>query len=106
MKIENLWIQIEIIYKNFNFSSKLMVNDLMIISQDNYYLCHYHSINKFSIRLEKEYSMSQMNYNYKAIIETSNNFNDHQIFDDVIPEKFIDIIKPILRNFQLDIILD
>jgi hypothetical protein len=38
MSIEQLWNDIRLIYEGLNFSSKLFIDDLMIISQDNCYL--------------------------------------------------------------------
>jgi hypothetical protein len=34
--LEKLWNDIRLIYDGFNFSSRDLVNDLMIISKDNY----------------------------------------------------------------------
>ena len=39
--LEKLWNDIRLIYDGFNFSSRLLVNDLMIISKDNHYLLYY-----------------------------------------------------------------
>lgn len=35
--IEKLWNDIRLIYDGFNFKSNPLVDDLMIVSQDNYY---------------------------------------------------------------------
>jgi hypothetical protein len=111
MKISTLWSQIQSIYDKFEFSSKLMVNDLMIISTDNYYLCYFEwytpkelGKEKFALRLEKDFSITEMESKYKAIIE----YKDSEIerFEDELPEYWSNLIKPILRNFQLEVILD
>lgn len=111
MKISTLWSQIQSIYDKFEFSSKLMVNDLMIISKDNYYLCYFEwytpkewGKEKFSLRLEKDFSLTEMESKYKAFIE----YNSSEInrFEDELPEKWANLIKPILRNFQLEVILE
>ena len=110
MKISTLWSQIQSIYDNFEFSSKLMVNDLMIISKDNYYICYFEwytpewGKEKFALRLEKDFSITEMESKYKAFIEY--NDNDVHRFDDELPEKWSNLIKPVLRNFQLESILE
>jgi hypothetical protein len=111
MKVSTLWSQIQSIYDKFEFSGKLMVNDLMIISKDNYYICYFEwytpgecGKEKFALRLEKDFSMSQMESKYMAFIEY--NDNDVHRFDDELPEKWSNLIKPVLRNFQLESILE
>ena len=39
--LEKLWNDIKLIYDGFNFSSRLLIDDLMIVSQDNHYLLYY-----------------------------------------------------------------
>jgi len=111
MRISTLWHQVQNIYEKFEFSSKLMINDLMIISKDNYYICYFEWFTpgewgkqKFALRLEKDFSMSQMESIYKAFIEY--NDNDVHRFEDELPEKWTSLIKPVFRDFLLDSILE
>ena len=39
--LEKLWEDIRLVYEEFNFSSKQLIDELMIISQDNHYLLQY-----------------------------------------------------------------
>ena len=59
--LEKLWNDIKLIYDGFNFSSRLMVDDLMIISNDNYYQLYYKSNSDIStqIRIEKQCKLSK-----------------------------------------------
>ena len=111
MKISTLWYQVQDIYNKFEFSSKLMVNDLMIISTDNYYICYFEWFTsgewgkqKFALRLEKDFSVTQMESKYKAFIEY--NDNDVHRFEDELPEKWANLIKPVFRDFLLESILE
>ena len=111
MKISTLWYQVQDIYNKFEFSSKLMVNDLMIISKDNYYICYFEWFTssewgkqKFALRLEKDFSVTQMESKYKAFIEY--NDNDVHRFEDELPEKWTSLIKPVFRDFLLKSILE
>jgi len=59
--LEKLWKDIQYIYDEFNFSSRLMVDDLMIMSNDNYYQLYYQQDDTSTgIRIEKNYSVAQM----------------------------------------------
>jgi hypothetical protein len=58
--LERLWNDIRLIYEGFNFSSKQLIDDLMIISQDNYYLLQYKKDLEpvVNIRIEKTASIT------------------------------------------------
>ena len=60
--LEKLWNDIRLIYDGLNFSSKLLIDDLMIIPQDNHYLLYYKSNSDIStqIRIEKNLSLVNM----------------------------------------------
>jgi len=111
MLISTLWNQVQNIYEKFEFNSRLMVNDLMIVSKDNYYICYIEwytsgewGKQKFALRLEKDFSISQMEPIYKAFIEY--NDNDVHRFEDELPEKWSNLIKPVFRDFLLESILE
>jgi len=57
--LERLWNDIRLIYEGFNFSKQL-IDDLMIISQDNYYILQYKKDLEplVNIRIEKHYNLS------------------------------------------------
>jgi hypothetical protein len=78
--LEKLWNDIRLIYDGFNFSSRLLVNDLMIISKDNHYLLYYKQDDiSTQIRIEKQYDLVKMwsddnevdMTNYKIHVEVS-----------------------------------
>ncbi len=60
--LEKLWNDIRFIYDGLNFSSKELIDDLMIIPQDNCYLLYYKSNSDIStqIRIEKNYDLVRM----------------------------------------------
>lgn len=102
MKISTLWNQVKFIYDNYDFSNRL-INDTLIISRDNYYyLCWSEGNSRsVSLRLEINFNISKMKSEYKAEI---NGFGSE--FTDYIPDEFLNDIIPILRDFQLDTILE
>lgn len=102
MKISTLWNQIKFIYDNSDFPNKLL-NNLLIISRDNYYYLCWSEGNgrSVSLRLEIDFKISKMKSEYKAEI---NGFGSE--FTDDIPDEFLKDIIPILRDFQLDTILE
>ena len=60
--LKKLWEDIQTIHDGFNFSE--IIEDLMIISRDNYYLLHYEPDNKdcFRIRIEKDYNLVRIQH--------------------------------------------
>ena len=57
--MKKLWEDIRLIYEGLNFSKRLMIGDLMIISQDNCYLLQYQPDGEYAIqvRIEKDYNL-------------------------------------------------
>lgn len=104
-----LWNDIQLIYDGFNFSSKLLIDNLMIISQDNYYLLHYHPDNGdfIQIRVEKDYNLVRIwggdvpynMVNYKIHVEVGS-----QIYtsENSMIELAYKIITPFLREVKLN----
>ncbi len=112
--LEKLWEDIKLIYDGFNFSSRLMVDDLMIISQDNHYLLYYKSNSDVStqIRIEKNYDLVRMwsddnevdMANYKIYVETRGNvsgFNQVYTSEKSMIELSYKILTPFLRQIKL-----
>ena len=104
MKPKDLYHQIAEIYNNFEFSTKLIIDEFMIIFKDNYYLC-YHKLDddsKIQLRLEvdKDYTEYTMIYDFNTdkghypVIQIEN--------DQDIPEPIMNKIKPIIRHFKLN----
>ena len=109
-----LWNDIQLIYDEFNFSSKLLIDNLMIISQGNYYLLHYKPDNgdpltsiSTQIRIEKDYNLVRIwggdvpydMVNYKIHVEVGS-----QIYtsENSMIELAYKIITPFLREVKLN----
>ena len=106
--LEKLWNDIQLIYEGFNFSKEFQIDNLIIISQDNYYNLHYAPDNKerVNIRIEKDYNLVRMwggdvpydMVNYKIHVESGNKIDldeKHKI------ELAYKIITPLLREVKL-----
>jgi hypothetical protein len=112
--LEKLWNDIKLIYEGFNFSSRLMVDDLMIMSNDNYYQLYYKSNSDIStqIRIEKNYDLVRMwsdievdMTNYKIYVEVSGNvLGGKQVYtsENSMIELAYKIITPFLREVKLN----
>ena len=113
--LEKLWKDIQYIYDGFNFSSRLLIDDLMIISQDNHYLLYYKNNSDIStqIRIDKHYSLVNMwsdnkevdITNYNIHVEVSGNVpGGKQIYtsENSMIELSYKIITPFLREVKLN----
>jgi len=110
-----LWNDIQLIYDGFNFSSKLLIDNLMIISQDNYYLLHYQpepdrwvlGENSTQIRIEKDYNLVRIwggdvpydMVNYKIHVEVGSQI---ELDENYKIELAYRIITPYLRELKLN----
>lgn len=105
--LEKLWNDIEFIYNQMNLAKRLLIADLMIISQDNCYLIYYKpSEVSTQIRIEKNYNLVKMwsdetefdMTNYKIHVET-----DNQVYtsEKSMIELTYKIITPFLREAKL-----
>jgi hypothetical protein len=102
--LEKLWNDIGLIYDGFNFSSIDLVNDLTIISKDNYYQLYYDISTK--IRIEKQYDLVKMwsddnevdMTNYKINVEVGD-----QIYtsENSMIELSYKVLTPFLREVKL-----
>ncbi len=106
--LEKLFNDIRLLYEGLNFSSRLLIDDLMIISQDNCYLLYYKQ-NEIStqIRIEKNYSLVNMWSDNKEVdiidyilhvqvgekIEIGENYKVELVYK---------IITPFLRELKLN----
>ena len=109
--LEKLWNDIRLIYEGLNFSSKLLIDDLMIISQDNHYLLYYKQ-NEIStqIRIEKNYSLVNMWSDNKEVDITYYNIHAEvgdQVYtsENSMIELTYKIITPFLRETKLNKII-
>jgi hypothetical protein len=113
--LEKLWNDIKLIYDGFNFRSGLIVDDLMIISNDNYYQLYYKSNSDIStqIRIEKQYDLVRMwsdidvdMTNYKIYVETRGNvpggFSQVYSSENSMIELSYKVITPFLREVKLN----
>jgi hypothetical protein len=113
--LEKLWNDIKLIYDGFNFSSRLMVDDLMIMSNDNYYQLYYKSNSDVStqIRIEKNYDLVRMwsddnevdMINYKIYVETRGNvsgFSQVYTSEKSMIELSYKVMTPFLREVKLN----
>lgn len=111
--LEKLWKDIKLIYDGFNFSSRLMVDDLMIMSNDNYYQLYYKSNSDIStqIRIEKNYDLVSMwsdidvdMTNYKIYVEVGGNVSGGKqtyTSENSMIELSYKVITPFLREVKL-----
>jgi hypothetical protein len=119
--LEKLWNDIRLIYDGLNFSSKLLIDDLMIIrnfdevSNDNYYQLYYKSNSDIStqIKIEKNYDLVRMwsddnevdITNYKIYVELSGNVHGgkktYYTSENAMIELTYKIITPFLREVKL-----
>lgn len=111
MKPKDLYYQIAEIYNNFEYKSKLLIDNFMIISKGNYYLCYYELDNgsKIQFRLEVNYIITKVNEDfveYTMVYDAKTdegNFPPMRIdHDKDIPEPIMNKIKPIIRQFKLN----
>ena len=117
--LEKLWNDIRLIYDGYNFKSNPLVDNLMIVSQDNYYIVNYSSFDSLSkkrittqIRIEKNYynlvnmwsdSREVDITDYKLTVQRNNKIEvdeNHKI------ELAYKIITPFLREVKLGKIIN
>lgn len=106
--MKNLWDDISLIYEGLYFRKRMLMDNLMIISKDNYYLLHYSPSGQTTtqIRIEKNYNLVRMwggdvpydITNYKLHVENGGKIEldeNHKI------ELTYKIITPLLREVKL-----
>lgn len=106
--LEKIWNDIRLIYEGLNYSSRLLIDDLMIISKDNYYQLYYKPTDKnpTQIRIEKNWSLVNMWSDDKEFDITY--YNIHVEVDGQVEldenhkiELSYKIITPFLREVKL-----
>jgi len=108
--LEKLWKDIQYIYDEFNFSSRLLIDDLMIVSQDNHYLLYYKQDDiSTQIRIDKQYDLVKMwsddnevdMINYKIYVERSGDVQQIYTSENSMIELSYKILTPFLREVKL-----
>ncbi len=109
MTTEELYKHIETIYNHFDFKSKTIINNLMIISKDNYYqvLLIISDTHKLQFKISKQYSIVKNTY-YIFHYEISNGTENESYHDliEFIPKKVVDLITPTIRQFNINLLLN
>ncbi len=107
--LEKLFGDIRLIYEGLNFKNKLSINDLMIVSQDNYYLLYYKPDDiTTQVRIEKHFSLVNMWSDNKELDITYYNIHVevggevYTISENSMVELTYKIITPFLRDLKLD----
>ena len=115
--LEKLWNDIRLIYGGLNFSGRLLIDDLMIMSQDNHYLLYYkHDDIVTQIRIEKNWSLVNMWSDDKEVDTTyynihvevgkvGENFSQVYTSENSMIELTYKIITPFLRETKLNKII-
>ena len=106
--MKKLWEDIRLIYEGLNFNKRLIIDDLMIISQDNHYLLQYQPDGEYStqVRIEKDYNLVRIwggdvpydMVNYKIHVEVGNQICTSE---NSMIELTYKIITPYLRELKL-----
>ena len=109
MTTGELYKHIETIYNHFDFKSKTTVNNLMIISKDNYYqvLLIISDTHKLQFKISKQYSIIKKTYYifHYEIIDGEETESLHDI-KDTIPQKLVELFLPTIRQFNINLLLN
>ena len=112
--LEKLWEDIRLIYDGFNFSSRLLIDDLIIVSKDNHYLLYYKQDDiSTQIRIDKHYSLVNMWSDNKEVdttyynihVEVGNpeaSFSQIYTSENSMIELAYKILTPFLREVKLN----
>lgn len=113
MTIEELYNHIETLYNNFDFKSKLIIDNLIIIGKDNYYqlFLSLSDNHKLQLRISKQYSIIKntsgrrcVDYILNYEIIDSNESQNYNEIKDKVPEQVIKLLLPTIREFKLKIL--
>ena len=106
--LEKIWNDIRLIYDWYNLKSKLVINDLMIISKDNYYLVYHrpHRGETTQFRIEKNYNLVNIWSDSKEVDITDYNLHVEvdskiEIDEDYKIKLVYNIMTPYLREVKL-----
>jgi len=109
MTTEQLYNHINTLYNNFDFKSKLLIDNLIIIGNDNYYQLYLNisDTHKLQLKISKQYSIIKNTY-YIFHYEISNGTENESYHDliEFIPKKVVDLIIPTIRQFNINLLLN
>ncbi len=109
MTAEQLYNHIETIYKHFDFKSKMLIDNLIIIGKDNYYqlLLSISDNHKLQLKISKQYSIIKKTYYifHYEIIDGEETQSLHDL-EDTIPEKVVELLLPTIRQFNINLLLN
>jgi hypothetical protein len=108
MTNQQLYKQVETIYNHFDLKSKTIIDNIIVVSKDNYYLCYINISDNFKIqfKVEQKYSIIKKTHyilHYNIITDTENTSNNTQ---EEVPKSILDIITPHLRELNIKILLN
>lgn len=107
MTTEELYKHIDILYNNFDFKSKLLIDNLLIIGKDNYYqvFLNISDNHKLQFRISKQYSIiKNIYYIFHYEITHEKESESYHDLIEFIPKKVVDLILPTIRDFKLKIL--
>jgi len=109
MTTRQLYKHIETIYNNFDFKSKLLIDNLIIIGNDNYYQLYLNisDTHKLQLKISKQYSIIKNTYYifHYEIIDGEETQSLHDI-KDTIPQKVLELLLPTIRQFNINLLLN
>ena len=107
MTTEQLYNHINTLYNNFDFKSKLLIDNLIIIGNDNYYQLYLNisDTHKLQLKISKQYSIIKNTYYifHYEITHEKESESYHDLIE-FIPKKVVDLILPTIRDFKLKIL--
>ena len=108
MTTEQLYKQVQLIYNQFDFEQRNIIDGLMIVSKDNYFQC-FLTLDKnqeLNFRISKHYSLVKNNFyllNYYLTGKIDTEASNHE---DHVPNEFKTHIVPHFRKFTLERLLN
>ena len=109
MTTEQLYNHINTLYNNFDFKSKLLIDNLIIIGKDNYYQVYLNisDNHKLQLKISKQYSIIKNTYYifHYEIIDGEETQSLHDI-KDTIPQKVLELLLPTIRQFNINLLLN
>ena len=108
MTTRQLYKHIETIYNNFDFKSKLLIDNLMIIGKDNYYqlFLSISDNHKLQLRISKQYSIIKKTYYILHYEILDGNKDQNYEIKDIVPEQITSLLLPTIRQFNINLLLN
>ena len=109
MTTEELYKHIDILYNNFDFKSKLLIDNLLIIGKDNYYqvFLNISDNHKLQFRISKQYSIiKNIYYIFHYEITHEKESESYHDLIEFIPQKLVELFLPTIRQFNINLLLN